>query len=92
MEWARYVQRNLHGFNPADNGATNGKWQVIVRFIVDEEGNISNVLPETNWGYGMEDAAVKIIRNGPNWIPAEFSGEKVISFRRQPVIFIVEGL
>lgn len=92
IEWARYVQRSLNGFNPADNSAPNGKFQVIVRFIVDEEGNISNVMPETNWGYGMEDAAVRIIRNGPKWMPAELSGKKVISFRRQPVTFIVEGL
>jgi periplasmic protein TonB len=88
--WARYVQKNLDGFNPADNGAIPGKYQVIVRFIVSKDGSISDVQAETNFGYGMEEQAIKCIKKGPNWKPALQNGDNVNAYRRQPVTYIVE--
>lgn len=88
--WARYLQKTLDGFNPADNGAPPGKYQVIVRFIVSKDGSISDVTPETSFGYGMEEQAVKSIKKGPNWKPALQNGRNVNAYRRQPVTFIVE--
>lgn len=88
--WARYLEKALSGFNPADNGAAPGKYQVIVRFIVSKDGSISDVQPETSFGSGMEEQAVKCIRNGPRWKPALQNGRNVNAYRRQPVTFIVE--
>jgi protein TonB len=88
--WARYLQKALDGFNPADNGAPPGKYQVIVRFIVSKDGSISDVQAETKHGYGMEDQAIKCIKKGPNWKPALQNGRNVNAYRRQPVTFIVE--
>lgn len=88
--WARYVQKTLDGFNPADNGAPPGKYQVIVRFVVSKDGSISDVQSETNFGYGMEEQAIKAIKKGPNWKPALQNGRNVNAYRRQPVTFIVE--
>jgi len=88
--WARYVQKNLDGFNPADNGAAPGKYSVIVRFVVSKDGSISDVQAETNFGYGMEEQAIKCIKKGPNWKPALQNGNNVNAYRRQPVTFIVE--
>ncbi|MEN9570990.1 MAG: hypothetical protein RL172_2221 [Bacteroidota bacterium] len=88
--WARYLQKSLDGFNPADNGAPPGKYQVIVRFIVSKDGSISDVQPETSFGYGMEEQAIKCVKKGPNWKPALQNGRNVNAYRRQPVTFIVE--
>jgi protein TonB len=88
--WARYVQKSLDGFNPADNGAPPGKYQVIVRFVVSKDGSISDVQSETSFGYGMEEQAIKCIKKGPNWKPALQNGRNVNAYRRQPVTFIVE--
>ena len=88
--WARYVQKSLDGFNPADNGAPAGKYQVIVRFVVSKDGSISDVQSETTFGYGMEEQAIKCIKKGPNWKPALQNGRNVNAYRRQPVTFIVE--
>ncbi len=88
--WARYLQKSLDGFNPADNGAPPGKYQVIVRFIVSRDGSISDVQAETKHGFGMEDQAIKCIKRGPNWKPALQNGRNVNAYRRQPVTFIVE--
>ena len=74
--WEGYVQKNLDGFNPADNGAAPGKYQVMVRFVVSKDGCISDVQAETNFGYGMEEQAIKCIKKGPNWKPALQNGTK----------------
>jgi len=88
--WARYLEKSLGGFNPADNGAPPGKFQVIVKFIVSKDGSISNVEAESSHGYGMEEQAIKCIKNGPKWKPALQNGRNVNAYRRQPVTFIVE--
>jgi periplasmic protein TonB len=88
--WARFVEKNMEGYNPFDNGAAPGKYQVIVRFVVSKDGSISNVQAETNFGYGMEEQAIKCIKKGPNWKPALQNGTNVNAYRRQPVLFIVE--
>ena len=88
--WTRYLQKSLDGFNPAENGAPPGKYQVIVRFIVSKDGSISDVQAETSHGYGMEEQAIKCIKKGPNWKPALQNGRNVNAYRRQPVTYVVE--
>ena len=88
--WARYLEKALGGFNPAEEGAAPGKYQVIVRFIVSKDGSISDVQAETNHGSNMEAMAIKAIKNGPKWKPALQNGRNVNAYRRQPVTFIVE--
>ncbi len=87
--WSRYLERTLGGFDPAYNGAKPGKYKVIVRFIVDKDGNISEVKAETNFGHKMESTVIKMIERGPKWVPASQFGRPVKAYRRQPVTFIV---
>ena len=87
--WTRYLRNNLDANTPIDNGAPEGTYQVIVRFIVSKDGSISDVVAETKYGYGMEAEAVKIIKKGPNWKPALQNGRNVNAYRRQPITFVV---
>lgn len=87
--WTRYLQKSLDGFNAGENGAAPGKYQVVVRFIVSKDGTISDVTPETSFGYGLEEIAVKCIKKGPNWKPALQNGKNVNAYRRQPITFVV---
>lgn len=87
--WTRFLERNLGGFNPGDNGAPEGSYRVLVQFVVDKEGNVSDVKPLTSFGYGMEDEAVRAIKKGPKWVPAEQNGRKVKAYRTQPILFQV---
>ncbi|MEI2750762.1 MAG: energy transducer TonB [Ferruginibacter sp.] len=88
--WRRYLQNNLNANTPVDNGAPEGTYQVVVRFIVGKDGTISDVAAETNHGYGMEQEAVKIIKKGPKWTPAIQNGRNVNAYRRQPITFVVQ--
>jgi len=35
-----------------------------------EDGNINNIVANTNFGYGMEKEVIRIIKKGPKWTPA----------------------
>ena len=87
--WGNYLRKNLNANTPVDNGAPEGTYTVIVRFIVSKDGSISDVQPETKFGYGMEDEAAKIIKKGPHWKPALQNGRNVNAYRRQPITFVV---
>lgn len=87
--WSKYLQRTLNSSAPVDNGAPAGSYPVIVQFIVDKEGNISDVKALTSHGYGMEDEAIRVIKRGPKWKPAIQNGRQVKAYRKQPVTFVV---
>ena len=88
-EWRRFLERNLEANVPVDNGAPEGTYTVIVQFIVDKEGKISDVKALSNHGHGMEEEAVRVIKKGPDWVPAVQNGRNVKAYRKQPITFVV---
>ncbi|WP_301923046.1 energy transducer TonB [Ferruginibacter sp.] len=88
--WRRFLEKNLDASTPINNGAPEGSYKVIVRFIVSKDGSISDVQAESKYGYGMEDEAVKVIKRGPKWTPALQNGRNVNAYRRQPITFVVQ--
>lgn len=90
-KWRRYLEQNANGQVATDNGAPEGTYTTVVQFVVDKEGNISDVKALTNHGYGMEGEAVRAIKKGPKWIPAVQNGRQVKAFRKQPITFQVQS-
>ena len=90
-KWRRYLEQNANGQVATDNGAPEGTYTTVVQFVVDKEGNISDVKALTSHGYGMEDEAVRAIKKGPKWIPAVQNGRQVKAFRKQPITFQVQS-
>ncbi len=88
-DWRKYLQRTLNAAVPVENGAPAGTYTVIVQFIVDKEGNISDVKALTRHGYCMEAEVMRVIRKGPKWEPAIQNGRMVKAYRKQPVTFQV---
>jgi periplasmic protein TonB len=88
--FARYTERMLDQSVPKDMGAPAGVYEVKVEFIVDKEGNISQVKALTDHGYEMEFTAEKLIKKGPKWIPAKQNGHIVRSLRQVAVTFTVK--
>jgi periplasmic protein TonB len=90
-EWTKYLQKNLNPNVPVDNKAPKGRYLVIVRFIVAKDSTISDVVAETNHGYGMEQEVVRVIKKDkPSWVPAKQNGYVAKAYRRQSVTFLVE--
>src|SRR6188768_4049839 len=87
--WRKYLEKNLRAEIATENGAPAGTYTVNVRFVVDKEGNISDVRALTSHGYGIEDEAVRAIKKGPRWSPGNQNGRAVNSYHTQPITFVV---
>ena len=94
--WTRYVTREIErNIDELQDDGRSGT--VVVLFIVDNEGGVSEVraLPCGEAGVGnclppnskLAEIAVNAIRKGPKWKPAVQNCRKVKAYRRQPVTF-----
>lgn len=87
--WRSYLQENLNASTPIDNGAPEGAYTTEIEFIVDLQGNVSNIKAISKHGFGMEEEVIRIIKNGPKWIPANQNGHQVKAVKNQNVTFVV---
>lgn len=87
--WTRYLEKNLNSDIPIENGAPPSQYTVIVTFIVDKEGKVSDVKAENDPGYGTKEEAIRVIKRGPNWIPANQNGKLVVYRHKQAITFRV---
>ena len=88
-EWVKFLSRTLNRDLPIENGAPAGRYAVTVSFVVSRDGSLSDVKAENDPGYGTAAEAVRVIRKGPKWTPAEQNGYKVIYRHRQAIVFQV---
>jgi protein TonB len=84
--WARFLNKNLRYPDEAINNEIQGI--VMVQFIVDKDGNISDATavsgPDNG---GLREEAIRVIKKSGKWTPAQQNGRYVKSYKRQPVIF-----
>ncbi len=88
-EWFRFLKRNLKQDVPIDNGAPAGDYRVVVSFLVDRDGNITDVKADNDPGYGTAAEAVRVVQRSGRWNPAQQNGSKVIYRQTQPITFRV---
>ncbi len=88
--WEKFLLRHLRGDVPLDNGAPAGRYTVEIQFVVDKEGNISDLKPLTRMGYGMEEEAIRVLKKSDRWEPAIQAGYKVKAYRVQRITFVIE--
>lgn len=85
-QWARFLNKNLRYPDDAASQGIGG--MVVVQFVVDLDGNVSDVQaisgPETG---GLREEAVRVIKKSGKWVPAIQNGRHVKAYRRQPVTF-----
>lgn len=89
--WRSFLERNLNANIPVDNGAEPGRYTVMIQFVVDSEGNVSDIRPLSNVGFGMEEEAIRVLRKAKGWEPAIQNGLKVKAYHKQPITFEVLG-
>jgi periplasmic protein TonB len=88
--WTRFLKTNLDNNILVDNGAPAGKYTVVVSFLVDKDGNISEVQALNDPGYGTAEEAVRVIKKSKQWEPAIQNGQHVIYRQKQSITFVVE--
>lgn len=90
VAWQAFLGSNLKPNTPVKHKAPAGDYVVVVQFVVDTDGKITEIKPLTAHGYGMEEEVVRVIKKSPRWIPALIEkGVKVKAYRKQPISFVV---
>jgi len=86
--WRNFLQENLE--YPAKAKRKNIQGIVVVQFIVNTDGTLTDIQaisgPEE-----LQQAAIKVIKKSPNWVPAFQFGKNVKSYKKQPVGFALQG-
>lgn len=84
--WARFLHKNLN--YPSDAMERGSQGSVMVQFIVDRDGNVSDVQVVSGpTDGGLAEEAIRVIKKSGKWVPAIQNGRNVKSYKRQPVIF-----
>jgi periplasmic protein TonB len=85
--WKRFLQQNL--VYPAEAVDMNVQGAVVVQFIVNTDGTISEI-EAMSGPEELKQSAIDVIRKSPNWIPAYINGRTIKSYKRQPISFRLE--
>ena len=89
------MNQNLHlpllDFHCPENSEYEGSMvAVVVEFVVDQDGNLSNVQaisgPEE-----LRREAVRVIKKSGKWNPAIQNGRPVKSYKKQPIIVQIQS-
>jgi protein TonB len=76
-DWTEYLSRQLRYPDAAKSNGIQGT--VKLRFHVDANGNPGGFEFVQKLGYGCDQEALRVIKNGPLWNPAKINGVSVIS-------------
>ncbi|HUM64721.1 MAG TPA: TonB family protein [Chitinophagaceae bacterium] len=86
-DWKKFLERNLNPRVAIDNNAPPGIYTVMIQFVVDTDGSISDIKALNNPGYGLGEEAIRVIKKSKKWEPAIQEGRPAKAYRKQPITF-----
>jgi periplasmic protein TonB len=90
VKWVEHLTKSLGVVvDSASKVLKPGTYTVLVKFIVEKDGRISEANAMNDPGFGIGPMAAEIIRKGPRWKPAKINKRPVRSYFTQPVTFIL---
>lgn len=72
---------------PAEAKAKDIHGKVIVAFVVERDGSLSDVKIRRGIGYGCDEEAIRLIKSMPKWTPGKQNGKAVRVSFMLPVTF-----
>lgn len=85
--WQRYLNKTLRYPQDAIDNEVQGT--VVIQFIVDKEGTVSEV-EAISGPEELRAEAVRVIKKSGKWTPAVQNGRQVKSYKKQPIVFRLE--
>lgn len=85
--WRKFLEKNLRYPGQATDAGKSGK--VWVSFIVEKDGQISNVLVDQGAGYGMDEEALRVLKLSKKWKPGIQNGQPVRVKYTLPLVFVL---
>ena len=84
--WRRFLVKNFHVPEEAvDQQAGGTTATILVQFIVDKEGDVSEV-HAISGSDALRKEAERVIKKSGKWDPAIQNGRKVSSYKTQPIV------
>ena len=83
-----YLSKNLKYPSMASDNRIEGR--VILNFVVEKDGSISNIKVVRGVGGGCDEAAIEAIENMPKWTPGKQRGRPVRVSYTLPVYFLLK--
>ena len=81
----KYFETNL--VKPKVNSLVD---KVVLSFIVEKDGSLSDIRIIHDAGFGTGDQAQRLLENGPKWQPATKDGKKVRVHQQIPIAVVTE--
>jgi periplasmic protein TonB len=73
--WQKFLQKHLHYPPQAIDAGIGGK--VLISFIVERDGHLSDIAIVRGVGYGLDEEAQRVMKIAPAWSPGIQNGQKV---------------
>lgn len=81
----QYLSENIHYPDAAIAKGIEGR--VLIKFVINEDGAISDVTLSKGIGGGCDEEALRVVKNMPKWAPGSNDGKSVKVFFTQPIRF-----
>jgi TonB family protein len=83
-EFDKYVQTNLHR---PDSTTDSHRIVVVISFLVRTDGSVDSIRIIRSPGKRFSDEAIRVIKSGPYWKPAEDNGKPIEDNVRMRIVF-----
>lgn len=85
----RFLQENLRYPEAALKADQQGK--VHVKFVVNEDGHVSDIKIVRSFGFGSDEEARRVVAAMPVWQPGRNNGKAVRVWFQLPIVFSLNG-
>lgn len=85
VDLSMYLQHNLH--YPTEARMKHIEGSVVVKFVINEDGSISDCKTIRSIGAGCDEEAIRVIKSMPPWQPGKQNGKPVKVYFTQPISF-----
>ena len=88
-EMLKFISKNIHYPETAQNDNVQGR--VYVSFVIDKSGNVTDARVIRSVRKDIDDAALKVVNEMPQWKPGYQNGKPVLVAFNLPLNFTLTG-
>ena len=73
--WTKFLQKNIK--YPPDASEKNVSGKVLISFVIEKDGHLSNITVNRGAGFGMDEEALRVLKLSKAWKPGLQNGQPV---------------
>lgn len=89
QKFLQYLGKNVK--YPAEDRKSNLQGKVIVQFVIEKNGNLTDIKAIRSPSNAMSEEAVRVVSSSPKWIPGMQGGSFVRSQFTVPITFTLDN-